>query len=77
MKKRKVLQASFNLEDTFEADLLEYAKTQGDVSKYIKRLIYVDKEGFRKDAPVVAVADVDACEADNDALSEAMDSVSL
>ena len=74
MKKRKVLQASFNLEDTFEAELLEYAKTQGDVSKYIKRLIYVDKEGFRKQTVITSpVAD----DIDNDALSDAMDSVSL
>jgi len=69
MKKRKVLQASFNLEDTFEADLLTYAIAQGDVSKYIKRLIYVDKEGFRKPAEVRTV--------ETDVLREAMNSVKL
>lgn len=72
MKKRKVLQASFNLEDAFEADLLSYAKTQGDVSKYIKRLIYVDKEGFRKDNAKPTVETVEA-----DVLREAMNLVSL
>ncbi len=73
MKKRKVLQASFNLEDTFESELLTYALTQGDVSKYIKRLIYVDKEGFRKDSG--KPAEVQTVEMD--VLREAMNSVSL
>ena len=74
MKKRKVLQASFNLADKFEVGLLEYAMAQGDVSKYIKRLIYVEKEGLRKDvAPVPAVIPTEA----NDKIKAAMNSVSL
>lgn len=72
MKKRKVLQASFNLEDKFEADLLTYALAQGDVSKYIKRLIYVDKEGFRSSPPVATYKPPQ-----NDVINDAMKSVSL
>ena len=72
MKKRKVLQASFRLADKFEAELLKYAESQGDVSKYIKRLIYVDKEGFRKAAEVPAVEP-----ARDDVINDAMKSVSL
>ena len=72
MKKRKVLQASFNLEDKFEADLLTHALAQGDVSKYIKRLIYVDKEGFRSSPPVQAVEPPQ-----HDDIADAMKSVSL
>lgn len=73
MKKRKVLQASFNLADTFEAGLLEYVLAQGDVSKYIKRLIYVDKEGLRKGTVVTTIVADDV----SDAIDDAMDSVSL
>lgn len=72
MKRRKVLQASFNLDDPFEADLLAYVRTQGDVSKYIKRLIYVDKEGFRSSGKPAEVQSVET-----DVLREAMNSVSL
>lgn len=50
MKKRKTLQASFNLMDSFERELLEHALKNDDVSKYIKRLIFMDKEGFRNTA---------------------------
>lgn len=74
MKKRKVLQASFNLADKFEVGLLEYAMAQGDVSKYIKRLIYVEKEGLRQSvAPMPAVTPT----VDNDKIKAAMNSVSL
>lgn len=74
MKKRKVLQASFNLADKFEVGLLEYAMAQGDVSKYIKRLIYVEKEGLRQSvAPVPA----SVIPQNDDAIKEAMKSVSL
>lgn len=73
MKKRKVLQASFNLEDDFEAELLAYTLSQGDVSKYLKRMIYVDKEGFRNQAQVITAKPPQ----ENDKLREAMQSISL
>lgn len=73
MKKRKVLQASFRLADKFEAGLLEYAESQGDVSKYIKRLIYVDKEGFRKGTAVPTYEPPQ----NEDRIIDAMKSVSL
>lgn len=73
MKKRKVLQASFRLADKFEAGLLEYAESQGDVSKYIKRLIYVDKEGLRNNTPVQTVQPPQ----NDDRILDAMKSVSL
>lgn len=72
MKKRKVLQSSFSLEDKFESDLLEFALAQGDSSKYIKRLIYVDKEGFRN----IAIPTYTPPQAE-DKIQDAMKSISL
>lgn len=74
MKKRRTLQASFNLADNFEVGLLEHALTQGDVSKYIKRLIYVDKEGFRS---AVAVSPAVPVAQETDVILDAMNAISL
>ncbi|GAA0491441.1 hypothetical protein GCM10008986_16950 [Salinibacillus aidingensis] len=41
---RKCKTASFDLEDKYETDLLEFAEDQGKFSKYVKRLIAADKE---------------------------------
>lgn len=51
---RKVAQVSFNLDDPFEHELLNYAVRHGAFSKYIKRLIQRDKEGVgRVEAPPI------------------------
>lgn len=45
-KKRETVQTSFNLNDDFERSLYEYVKAQGPASKFIKRLIFMHKEGY-------------------------------
>lgn len=41
---RKVLQCSLNMDDRFEKSLHDHAISQGSMSKYLKRLIFLDKE---------------------------------
>lgn len=48
MGDRKLQPVSFNLEDPFENELFDYALSQGAFSKYIKRLIWRDKEGVQR-----------------------------
>lgn len=42
MSGRKILQTSLNTEDVFEEQLYEHAIKQGSVSRYLKRLIFLD-----------------------------------
>lgn len=44
MGNRKLQPVSFNLDDPFEVQLLNYAKEK-NFSRYVKRLIQRDKEG--------------------------------
>lgn len=48
MKRKEILQASFNVDDEYENRLLSYAMTNGNISKYLKRLILFDLEGRRE-----------------------------
>lgn len=45
-KSREIIPTSFNLKDEFELGLYDHVKSQGIASKYIKRLIFMDKERF-------------------------------
>ena len=48
MKRREILQASFNVEDEYENRLFAHASKNGNISAYLKRLILFDMEGRRE-----------------------------
>jgi len=62
MKRREILQASFNVDDEYENRLLAHAMTKGNISKYLKRLILYDLEGRREST--LALHEVDVAEED-------------
>ena len=43
---REIIPTSFNMNDEFERGLHEHAKAQGVASQFIKRLIWLHKEGY-------------------------------
>lgn len=73
-KQRINKSVSFSSVDKYEMELLDYAMNQGNFSKYIKRLIMLDKEGVKREVsetkPVVKPI-ID------DKIKNAMKSVSL
>lgn len=40
---RKIKSVSFSLKDKYDVELFEFAKEKDDFSRYVKRLILVDK----------------------------------
>lgn len=64
MKNRVIVQASFNVNDEDEKGLYDFVNAKKNVSKYIKRLIWLDKQGIREST--VALHEVEVVEEEED-----------